>query len=147
MHLRVRDSLQRRTVCNDEEGCLSQQFWCERAVATIWWDLELVYQSLRKSCNKFQREFRWIKVFNERAAVEITNEVGQPPFQVRRTNEESVSLTWLNANICNSLALYTFIAISTDRCKPANVEVFVSSLVKLLPRVCGWGRSDPCWQH
>ena len=46
---------------------------------------------------------------------------------------------YLNHNIASSLALYTYLARSIDRCKGETaMEFFMSSLNKLVPRVCSY---------
>ena len=42
---------------------------------------------------------------------------------------------YLNRNIASSLALYTYLAMSTDRCKAASMEFFLSTLNKVVLRV------------
>ncbi len=42
---------------------------------------------------------------------------------------------YLNHNIASSLALYTYLARSVDRCKAASMEFFMSSLEKVVLRV------------
>ena len=44
---------------------------------------------------------------------------------------------YLDRNIASSIALYTYLARSVDICKSdLSMEFFVSSLCKLVPRVC-----------
>ena len=48
-----------------------------------------------------------------------------------------VPLPYLNRNIASSLAVYTYVAVSTDKSKlDRDSEVFLSSLVNLVTRVC-----------
>ena len=85
---RLHASLQRRTVCPHDAGdfpTLTEQFWYEHASATIWWDLDLLYQSERRHCNRLQKRCRWLTEFNSRAAMDIAIPVvdgaAGPPFQ------------------------------------------------------------------
>jgi hypothetical protein len=83
---RLHDALQRRTVCGHEEGTfVSGQFWYEPAVATLWWDLDLLYQSLRIKCNRLQTKWHWLEEFKDRVDVEIPVRDGELPFLVRET--------------------------------------------------------------
>ena len=67
---------------------------------------------------------------------------GAPPFQLWESSGNQVvagETQYLNHNIASSLALYTYLARSIDRCKgEAAMEFFMSSLNKLVPRVCSY---------
>ena len=67
MQNRLLADLERRTlVCADGGGLPipSQQFWYERGVQTVWWDLDLLYQweiqhkSTNTSKSKYYGEFQ-----------------------------------------------------------------------------------------
>ena len=141
--MRLRENLQRRTVGDHENGELltpTKQFWYEQALNTIWWDLDLLRQSERVGCNRSQKRCHWLKEFNERVAVDIPAPDGALPFQLWESSGNQVvagETQYLNHNIASSLALYTYLARSIDRCKGETaMEFFMSSLNKLVPRVC-----------
>ena len=85
---RKHDALQRRTVTGLEGVCLSEQFWYEQAVATLWWDLDLLYQSVRRLCQWTQRKGKILAEFNVRAALDIPVGDGELQFQWRESQNE-----------------------------------------------------------
>jgi len=82
------DALQRRTVTGLEGVCLSEQFWYEQAVATLWWDLDLLYQSVRRLCQRSQNKWKILEDFNVRAAMDIPVRDGELQFQWRESQNE-----------------------------------------------------------
>lgn len=136
--LLLQADLQRRTVYDNDDGAfLTSQFWFQPATETLWWDLQLLMQTMRQACSKLQKKCHWLQVLNQRVSVDIPNE---PPFQIRQKSNDNgeVSSEFLNTDICNSRALYTFATVSIDRCKhTVEAQFFISSLCKLLSRVCG----------
>jgi hypothetical protein len=133
------DALQRRTVHghNSDGAFLSQQFWHEPAVETIWWDLDLLCQAMRKYCNRMQKRCHWLAEFNNRAAVDIPIRHGELPFQLWELDADQVPPQYLNRNIASSLAVYTFLAMSVDRSRSQiDSDFFLSSLVELVGGVC-----------
>jgi len=74
---RLRDRLQRRTVCQHADGQFptqTKQFWYEQASATIWWDLDLLCQSERDFCKRVGvKKHVWLKEFNSRVATDIVS--------------------------------------------------------------------------
>ena len=104
---RLHDSLQRRTVGQHDNGEFptpTTQFWYEHASATIWWDLDLLYQSERTHCNRLQKKCHWLKEFNRRAAMNIVipevNGAAGPPFQEWENHDDGVP--WWNAQLNQS---------------------------------------------
>jgi len=88
MPRRLHDGLQRRTVCQHDDGEFptpTKQFWYEQSSATIWWDLDLLYQAERAHCKRLQKKCHWLKEFNNRVASEIlipeVDGAAGPPFQ------------------------------------------------------------------
>ena len=86
------DALQRRTILDGSshrEAFVSQQLWYEAAVGptgTVWWDLDLLYQTERRFCNRRQKKCHWMTEFKRRAAVDIETGDGDLPFQIRQTH-------------------------------------------------------------
>ena len=137
---RQHDALQRRTVCghNSDGAFVSKQFWYEQAVETVWWDLDLLYQAMRKSCNRTQKRCHWLTEFNRRVAMDMPIINRDLPFQFWESNaDDPVPPEYLNRNIASSLAVYTYLATSVDRSKAQNDwEFCLSSLVKPVMCMC-----------
>ena len=88
---RLHASLQRRTVCPHDAGdfpTLTKQFWYEHASATIWWDLDLLYQAERDKCSRLQKRCHWMTEFSIRAAINM--DIAMPLFQEWEARREFV---------------------------------------------------------
>ena len=132
------DATKRRTVCGQlEHLLLSVQFWYEQAVATIWWDLDLLYQSMRTIMQFGMKRNKWLIEFHERVAVDIQMADGDLPFQLWEIPADWALHGDLNRNIASSRAVYTFMARSIDKSlKEEDAQFFLNSLLKLLPHIC-----------
>ena len=79
---RLLADLQRRTLVPLSDGqCLpmpSEQFWYERAMQTVWWDLDLLYQKELRDKSSNQTRSKWCKTFQSR--VEEYMPAGVPYF-------------------------------------------------------------------
>ena len=84
---RVLDNLQRRTISDDKFASL--QFWYEQDISQMWWDLDLLYQSVRKGSKvKHAKKNHWLALFNARAA----DHTGPKPFQLWSTTDKNVTV-------------------------------------------------------
>ena len=134
MSLRRRDALERRTIFDNDNGAfLTTQFWYERDIDIIWWDLDLLFQSVRHFCKRRQKKCHWLLVFKQRIAKDLDQ--FEPQVVLARIKEVPLLL---NANMCSSRALFTYCIISIEKSKDVlDSELFVTSIVNLLPRVLG----------
>ena len=135
--MRLREGLQRRTV-GHEFFTRTQQFWYEQACDTIWWDLNLLYQSERKDVQKLQKRCHWMTEFHSRVAVDIPVLDGALPFQLLES-ARGPGPEYLNHNIASSIALYSYYARSIDRCRGPNaMEFFMLSLTNVSACICSY---------
>ena len=129
----LHSTLQRRTIVHghDEAGAFpSTQFWYHGQSGTLWWDLDLLYQTLRQQCDRKQKKNEWLLSFNKEAAADAAS------FQ-RSQSPSLVTSDRLNHNIATSSAVYTYVAMRITHAKDTKEsEFFFKALSKLATAVC-----------
>ena len=100
MQNRLLRDLERRTlVCRDGGGLPipSKQFWYERNVQILWWDLDLLYQTeVQKGITGVSKS-KWSKTFQKRIAAEMPAAApGGLPYFIRENFDATVFIGTLD---------------------------------------------------
>ena len=92
MNLHIRSAnLHRRVVCGQADGAfISQQFWYDHEVRTIFWDLDLLFQTMRLKWNRMMKRNKFLKEFNNRVLVDIPI-IEDLPFQLWESHPMAVA--------------------------------------------------------
>ena len=91
MQNRLLDDLQRRTLVDLEGGCLpmpSRQFWYESTVRTLWWDLDLLYETELKFKRTGSSKSKWLGKVKKIIEVDMPAGGGLPHFIRENPNAE-----------------------------------------------------------
>jgi len=105
------DALKRRTVTAsmDQDSFVSQQFWYEEDVAVVWWDFDLMHNSIRAAFQERTQCYRKTKLMTalrERAGLDISLDNDQLPFILRESRSDAVTELTAMANLLWNLELF-----------------------------------------
>ena len=137
----LHSTLQRRTIVHghDETGSfLSAQFWFHGQSGALWWDLDLLYQTVRQHCDRKQKKCGWLLSFNREVANAIPAIAATDAASFQRSQSPSgVTSDRLNRNIATSFAVYTYVAMRIVHAKDTKEsQFFLESFIKLATTVC-----------